>query len=133
MLDHEIGKQKTPDSALRRLLTASIKRSGKTRAEIAAEMTLHTGQRISKRMVNDWTAESKKPARFPAAFVATFCEVTGSDEPQRYLLGARLRELVELGDRTVEWAWAVRKVRKELAKLDGQGQKRSRKTRRRTA
>jgi len=133
MLDDEIGKQEAPDSALRRLLTASIKRSGKTHAKIAGEMTLHTRQRISKRMVDDWTAQSKKPARFPAAFVVAFCEVTGSDELQRHLLSARLRELLEVGDRTVEWAWALRKVRQELAKLDGEGQKRSRETRRRKA
>jgi hypothetical protein len=117
----EIGIQQPVDSALRKLVTASIKRSGKGRLQIAAEMTLQIGTRITKRMVNDWTAESKKPARFPAAFVVAFCEATGRDELQRYLLGARLRELVELGDRTVEWAWALRKVRQELAKLDGQG------------
>jgi len=94
-------------------------------------LTRRLGVKITPFMLDSYTAESKKPARFPAAFVAGFCEVTGSDELQRYLLGARLRELLELGDRTVEWAWALRKVRQELAKLDGQGQNRSRKTRRR--
>jgi len=117
MLDDEIGKQEAPDSALRRLLTASIKRSRKTHAEIAAEMTLHTGQRISKRMVDDWTAESKKPARFPAAFIVAFCEVTGDDRLQRFLMSPRHRELLELGERVSTMGSILGKMQDELATL----------------
>ena len=124
------SQQGEGDSGLRRLLTQAIRSCPLSRVEICEALTRRLGLKVTPFMLDSYTAESKKPARFPAAFVAAFCEVTGSDQLQRHLLGARLRELLELGDRTVEWAWSVRRVRQELAKLDGQGQKRSRKTRR---
>ena len=121
------------DAVLRRLLNQAIRSCPLSRVEICEALTRRLALRVTPFMLDSYTAESKKPARFPAAFVVSFCEVTGSDELQRHLLGARLRELLEVGDRTVEWAWALRKVRQELAKLDGEGQNRSRKTRRRKA
>ena len=130
MLDDGIGTQEAPDGALRRLLTASIKRSMKTHAKIAAEMTLHTRQRISKRMVDDWTAGSKKPARFPAAFVVAFCEITGDDRLQRFLMSPRQRELFELGERVSNMGWLLGNMRDEIAKLTGRGRQKKPKRKR---
>lgn len=95
----KIGKEKSPDGALRELVTALLKQCpNKKRPQIAGEMSLHAGQQISKRMLDDWTAESKKPARFPACFVQAFCEVTQDDRLQRHLLSERLRRLLSLGE-----------------------------------
>jgi hypothetical protein len=123
------------EDEVRRILRQAMRQSGRRREEIAREMTETLGRTVTGSMLADFTrnGSGKRQVRFPAAWVLALSKVTGSDELQRHLLGARLRELLELGDRTVEWAWALRKVRQELAKLDGQAQKRSRKTRRRKA
>jgi hypothetical protein len=98
----KIGTHQSLDSALRGLLTNLLaqysKRSNKSREQIAEEMSVHTGLRISKRMLNDWTAESKKPARFPAFLIESFCEVTGDDRLQRWAVGKRLGAFLELGE-----------------------------------
>jgi hypothetical protein len=52
-------------------------------------------------MLNDWTSEAKKPARFPASFVQAFCETTGDDRLARHVVSPRLRCLIELGEREV--------------------------------
>lgn len=94
----KIGTQRNADAALRRLLTDLLKQSSKSRAQVAEEISVHAGQRISKRMLDDWMAESKKPARFPACLVQAFCEVTGNDQLQRYLLSERMRQLLSVGE-----------------------------------
>jgi hypothetical protein len=99
--DPKIGTQKNPDAALRELLTTLLRQSAKSRAQIAEGISVHVGQRISKRMLDDWTAESKKPARFPSCFVQAFCEVTENDQLQRHLLSERLQRLLSVGE-TVE-------------------------------
>lgn len=72
----KIGTNELPDDLLRLLVTSVIKTSKLSREQIAQRLSLHVGQPISKRMLDDWTAGSKKPARFPACFVNAFCEVT---------------------------------------------------------
>ena len=94
----KIGRLENPDSAMRELLTRLVRQSSKSRTQIAEEISVHVGQRISKRMLDDWTAESKKPARFPACFVQAFCEVTQSDQLQKHLLSERLRKLLSVGE-----------------------------------
>jgi hypothetical protein len=49
-------------------------------------------------MLDDFAAPSKDGARFPAAWVVAFCEVTGDDSLQRFLLGPRLSRLIEIGE-----------------------------------
>jgi|GEM_PF-1534570 hypothetical protein len=99
----KIGRPKSPDSELRELLAALIKRCSKSRAQIAEQMSVHAGQPISKRMLDDWTAESKKAARFPAAFIEAFCEAVGNDDLQCFVMGERLRTIVELRNKQVRW------------------------------
>jgi hypothetical protein len=115
--DEEIGRGDTKDAVIRRLLADAIKGSAKRRPQIAQEMSLRVGQRISKRMLDDWTAESKKPAKFPAAFVGAFCEVVHDDALQRHILGGRLRRLLELGERCAEYGWALEKVRADMGRV----------------
>ncbi len=98
----KIGTRPVADEILRALLTKAIKRSPKSRVQIAEAVSLHSGHAISKRMLDDWTAESKKRARLPAAFIEALCEVLADDSLQRAIMGKRLCQLVRLGEMEVE-------------------------------
>lgn len=97
--EQEIGTDL--DIQLRRLLTVLIRKSPKSREQIAEEMSVHAGISISKHMLDDWTAERRevsRRSRFPAFLIQSFCEVTGSDQLQRWAVGPRLRRLLEFGE-----------------------------------
>lgn len=89
----------TQDLRLRELLTQIIRQCPKKRTQIAEELSDSLGQRVTVHMLNDFTSESKKPARFPALFIVPFCRVTGDDRLQRFVMGPRLRKLVEFAER----------------------------------
>ncbi|HKT25525.1 MAG TPA: hypothetical protein VJR04_13030 [Terriglobales bacterium] len=87
------------DRRLRDLLAQSIRRSGKSREQIAEDMTrLLSPRRITPHMLNSWTAVTHDSWRFPAAYVLAFCEVTSDDTLLRFLLGRRLSALLALGE-----------------------------------
>ena len=88
-----------PDTILRRLVTEAIRHCPKKRAQIAEELTSLLGLRVTEHMLNDFTSTRKKPARFPAVFIAPLCQITGDDSLQRFVMGAHLRKLVEFGER----------------------------------
>lgn len=91
------------DSAIRKTLSRAITAcSCKSRADIAAELSAETGTQISVRMLDQFTAESRRPYRFPAAWVIPFCRITGDDALQRLLLGRSLSRALELGEREIE-------------------------------
>lgn len=93
----------TQDSELRKLLSFLIKKSRRRRAYIAREMEKHAGQHISPRMLDDWTSEYHKSARFPASLIHAFCNaIRGNDELQRWAAGPRLRQLIEFAERHLE-------------------------------
>ena len=89
----------------RRLLANVMKRSGKSRAEIASEMSrvlnCPSDRPIRADFLDDCVRSRKKgrPFRFPAAWVPALCEVTGSDELQRHLLSQELLEWLLIGER----------------------------------
>ncbi len=90
-----------PDSELRRLVTEMIRRCPKKRLQIAEELSAKLGHRVTEHMLNDFTSEGKKPARFPAYFIAPLCEIVGSDELQRFVMSDRLRKLLDFAEREV--------------------------------
>lgn len=93
----------TQDSQLRKLLSSLIKKSRRQRIHIAKDMEKHTGQHVSRRMLDDWTSEYHRSARFPASLIEAFCEaVCGDDELQRWAAGPRLRKLIEFAERQLE-------------------------------
>ena len=61
-------------------------------------MSARLGQTISCSMLHDFTATSKRGARFPVWFILPFCEAVGSDALQRKLMGSRLLRLVEFAE-----------------------------------
>lgn len=92
------------DSELRELLSFLIKQSRLGREQIAEEMGKSLGQpgSLSRRMLDDWTSECHKSARFPAFFIKAFCEATGNDQLQRWAAGPRLHKLIVLAERQLE-------------------------------
>lgn len=67
------------ESELCRVLSRSLKETPRSRAQVAADMSVLTGKTITESMLNTWTAESRELHRFPFAFAAAFevaCETT---------------------------------------------------------
>lgn len=66
------------DAALvRALAVEAIRRSGKSRAQIADDMTYLTGVEVTERQLNGYTAESREDWRFPLELERAFCHATG--------------------------------------------------------
>ncbi|MBZ5509949.1 MAG: hypothetical protein LAN70_02155 [Acidobacteriia bacterium] len=110
------------DAELRRLISRMIKDSPKKRKEIAAEMSVRLPRPVSESMLNDFTRPGKKAARFPAVFVPVFSQVVGDDRLQRYLLGPRLRKLLDFAERELRARSDQRerdRLRRELLQEDG--------------
>lgn len=85
---------------LRCVLSDALKRSPRSRHEIAGRMSELTGQDITKSMLDAWTAESKSPWRFPFEFAAAFeaaCESTCLQE----LLGRKRGSRILVGEETL--------------------------------
>lgn len=95
-------RAKGHDLALRLLLSKLIRGCSKTRAQIAEELTDLSGLQVTVHMLNDFTAESKGNARFPAALVRSLCEVLESDEILVSLARPRLRKQIELAEKVSE-------------------------------
>ena len=64
-------------SMIRAALVEGIRRSGKSREQIADEMSLLTGTEVTVRRLNAFTAESREDYRWPAELDRAFCAVTG--------------------------------------------------------
>jgi hypothetical protein len=86
-------------------LSDALKKSPKSRYEIAARMSELVGHEISKAMLDAWTAESKPGWRFPFEYAAAFEVATETTCLQELLCrkrGSRILEgeealLAELG------------------------------------
>ena len=66
---------------LRLAMEKAISSSGKDRIQVAAEITHLIGRKVTKMMLDSWTAESKPSNRPPADILPAFCKVTSSTEP----------------------------------------------------
>ncbi len=64
---------------LRHILSDALKKTPRSRYEIAARMSELTGEEITKAMLDAWTAESRTQWRFPFEYAAAFevaCDLT---------------------------------------------------------
>ena len=102
-----------PAQTIRRLVKAAIDRCGKDRGEIAVELAQQVRETVTSEMLNGWTSDTKRRLRFPAAFVPAFCEITGDDQLQRFLIGSRLGRLLSLGEAELEKLVCERRRRKK--------------------
>jgi hypothetical protein len=107
------------DIELRECLAAAIKRSGTSRDQIADRMTSALGRTVTRSQLNDFTAQEKSSARFPAAFIPAFCVATGDDSLQLLMLSPRLRALLELGENEVNAAGNAQSKKRLIALLSG--------------
>lgn len=125
-LSTEVGPKTGPDiekigREVRRLLGEAMMRSGKNAADIADEMTKRLGRPVKRSTVYEFT-RSDQPGlenRFPATWVSAFCDATGCDDLARFVMGQRLRELVELGERVCTMEPILRQALDAVAKLKG--------------
>jgi hypothetical protein len=106
------------DNKLRELLSFLIKQSGMSREQIAERMTDFLGKSIliSRRMLDDWTSECHKSARFPLFFVEAFCYAIDNDRLQRWAAGAELLKKIEFTERQLD----LKERRAELVKANSQ-------------
>lgn len=87
------------DKAIRSVLSKAMRACPlKTRETIATELSEQTGTRITLHMLNEFTADSRRQYRFPAAWVVPFCRITGDDSLQRLLLSPELAEILRIGE-----------------------------------
>ncbi len=90
------------------LLANVMKHSGKTRVQIASEMSRVLGcppeRPIRKDFLDDCVRRRKqgRPVRFPAPWIPALCEVTGSDVLQRHLLSQQLLDCLLVGERVAQ-------------------------------
>lgn len=67
------------DLLVRETITESIKLSGKSREQIADEMTRTLGLQVTARMISSFTAESKELHRWPGAWDRAFCSAVNDN------------------------------------------------------
>lgn len=114
------------DSALRQLITEIIRHCPKKREQIAEELSLRVGQRITVHMLNAFTSDSNKWSRFPAVWLEAFSEIVGDDRLERYVISKRNRDVLEfgeiaitvLGDATREGLKALKSRRSQARQAD---------------
>jgi hypothetical protein len=87
------------DAALRRILSDIFTDFKGKRAQLAEELSIRAGRRISCSMLNAFAAQSNETARFPAALIVHLCDITDDDRLQRLVMGPRLRKLVEFAEK----------------------------------
>lgn len=61
------------DGLIRELLTALIRRSSKSRQQIAEEMSRLIGSSVTVRMLNSYTSDAAEQHRWPIQFTRAFC------------------------------------------------------------
>ena|SRR5437868_6873131 len=86
------------DIRFRVLLSQSIRRSGKSREQIADDMARILNRPITARQLNQWSAVSHEAWRMPAIYVSAFCQAVGDNQLQRFLIGPKLSALLKLGE-----------------------------------
>lgn len=92
------------DQQLRAVITEAIRRSPKSREQLAEEMSFLVGRNVTARMLYDFTSDSQVNHRFPAAWLPALAEVVGDDAPIEVILSKRalLRDLIALGRAVIE-------------------------------
>lgn len=73
---------------LKRAVTTAIAASPLSRWQIAGEMSHLLGRKITRFMIDAWTAESKEAHHIPADVLPALCRATGNREPLRVLAEA---------------------------------------------
>lgn len=91
------------DRQMRAALRGAIRRSGKSRQQIAEELSGAQGLNVSVHILNNWTGDSKRERRLPAVVIPAICAVLGDDLLQRLLLTQEQLARLELGESVSKW------------------------------
>ena len=101
---------------LRGVLSVALKKTPKTRYEVAARMSELTGQDITKATLDAWTAESKTMWRFPFEYAAAFEEATGTTCLQQLLARKRGCKVLVGEEALLAELGRVSQMREQLAR-----------------
>jgi len=115
------GVESEFDRSFRVLLSKVMSECGLRREEIAERLTPKVGRDITLSQLNDYTTTTRMTARFPAAYVPAFCEVTGDDRLRQFLLNRRSRHLLELGKQTLDAERAKSELIKKIVDAGKEG------------
>jgi hypothetical protein len=115
------------DHIIRVVLADAMKRCPKKRKQIADEMSHLLGRPVTEAMLNDYTSESHKVRRFPAAWAPAFCRVTSDSRVMQILadrsglaiVGEEELQLMELGRATLAFRKAEQKLGIAQHKFEG--------------
>jgi len=112
---------------IRAVLTEVIRACGKSRAQIADEMSYLVGREVTERMLNGFTAESKEDYRWPAELDRAFCAVTGDTRlltcrvelHGMHVIDSDEMDLLELGRAFLQRTQAEEKIERLQKRLQG--------------
>jgi hypothetical protein len=106
------------DLAVRKVIAELIHASAQSRPQIADHLRLVAPNcQLTLHMLNDFSAESKLKARFPAAWVPGFCKIMNDDRLQRLLLSPRQVHLLEWAEMNLDVAVSLKKIEVARQKL----------------
>lgn len=106
-------------------LSAALKESPLSRAEVAARMSDLTGAAISEDMLNAWTSKSHDRHRFPFEYAAAF-EVATSSSALQQLLTNKRGSLLLIGKQALDAREALIDQKIERLKAERASLRRSR-------
>ena len=93
--------------------------SGKTREQVAHEMSENLGQRVTVDMLNDFSRakDSRRKVRFPLSWLRAFCGATGSDELAIESIPDHLQVALAVGEGVLGTPGTVEQAIAHLKKL----------------
>jgi len=107
---------------LRKAICSAIKQCRLLRHQIADQMSVLTGNKVTVTTIDSWTAKSKPQNRIPAEYVPAFCKVTDNYILFDILEGAVGRFSMPgpdaLRSEIQKWAEQERKARAEKRKRE---------------
>lgn len=123
-LNERMPKMRTGDANLRAAIAEALASTALTRDQVAAKMTVSSGHKVTKSMLDSWSAISR-PNQMPAFLISHLSSVTGCPRPVQVLanecgLALASRDLLALaviGQCTVIQQQASEKIAMTMATM----------------
>lgn len=115
------------ETIVRSLVTEAIRLCGKSREQIADEMTVMVGEKITLRMLNSYTSAAAEQHRFPQQYARAFCAATGDSRLLRciaeraglHIISGDDLKLLALGRQILTQKRAARQIALLETELEG--------------
>ncbi len=101
---------------LRHTLRRLLRKSNKSSATVAEELSRALGRNVSLSALNKWAGEFSIGWRLPADAVPALGEILHDDALQRQLLSEKMKEALEIGEWVVGSRWILERVKAEIPK-----------------